>query len=231
MKLAVSEIFGPTFQGEGPSLGRQATFLRLGGCNLACSWCDTPYTWDWQNYDPKVEMTGMTLTEVEAELDKHRTPLLVISGGEPMLQQDAIAELLARGLWQDEFGYHRVEIETNGTIEPKIPQGIQYNVSPKLISSGQPEEFTRFTPGILALYATQGAIFKFVVIRKEDFNEIENIVDIVGIDSDRVWIMPEGTEAETILWGLEELAEVVLERGWNLTPRLQTLIWGSARGK
>ena len=46
--LTVSEIFGPTFQGEGPFTGRAAVFLRLGRCNLDCKWCDTPYTWDWK---------------------------------------------------------------------------------------------------------------------------------------------------------------------------------------
>src|SRR5438046_5626962 len=59
--LVVSEIFGPTFQGEGPSLGRRCVFLRLGACNLHCRWCDTPYTWDWTGrngieYDPRQEL-------------------------------------------------------------------------------------------------------------------------------------------------------------------------------
>ena len=57
--LAVSEIFGPTLQGEGPSSGRRAMFLRLAGCNLSCSWCDTAYTWDWSRYDKKAEVTMM----------------------------------------------------------------------------------------------------------------------------------------------------------------------------
>src|SRR4029450_7825218 len=55
-ELVVSEVFGPTFQGEGPSVGRRAGFVRLGRCNLDCSWCDTPYTWDWERHDPAVEL-------------------------------------------------------------------------------------------------------------------------------------------------------------------------------
>ena len=50
--LVVAEVFGPTFQGEGPSTGQRAGFVRLGRCNLDCSWCDTPYTWDWERFDP-----------------------------------------------------------------------------------------------------------------------------------------------------------------------------------
>ncbi|MGH3922689.1 MAG: 7-carboxy-7-deazaguanine synthase QueE, partial [Pseudonocardiaceae bacterium] len=53
--LLIAEQFGPTFQGEGPSVGQQALFIRLSSCNLSCSWCDTPYTWDWTRFDPRVE--------------------------------------------------------------------------------------------------------------------------------------------------------------------------------
>ncbi len=64
MTLLVAEVFGPTFQGEGFSLGCRAAFVRLGRCNLDCgqgagaTWaCDTPYTWDWARYDPAVELS------------------------------------------------------------------------------------------------------------------------------------------------------------------------------
>ena len=54
--LVVSEVFGPTFQGEGPSSGQRAMFVRLGRCNLDCAFCDTAYTWDWTRYDPDAEL-------------------------------------------------------------------------------------------------------------------------------------------------------------------------------
>ena len=53
--LPLSEVFGPTFQGEGPHAGRRCAFVRLGGCNLSCEWCDTPYTWDATRYDLALE--------------------------------------------------------------------------------------------------------------------------------------------------------------------------------
>lgn len=116
--LVVNEIFGPTVQGEGRSLGRRCAFLRLGGCNLSCSWCDTPYTWDWTGagesgvaHDPRKELHRRPVEEVVAELLGFDTELIVISGGEPLGQQERliplVAALTARG--------KEIEIETNGT--------------------------------------------------------------------------------------------------------------------
>jgi hypothetical protein len=79
--LTVSEIFGPTWQGEGPTLGRLCTFIRLGACNLTCGanggWkCDANYTWDWTGitgtkFDPKVELRKMTSTQIIEEVRRH----------------------------------------------------------------------------------------------------------------------------------------------------------------
>src|ERR1700674_1282213 len=150
--LVVSEVFGPTFQGEGPSIGRRCSFLRLGGCNLHCSWCDTPYTWDWtgrngKKYDPKVELSRMSTADVMASLSATHTEMLVISGGEPLLQQRALLPLLEaaaeRGWW--------TEIETAGTIAPTIEtteRVSRFNVSPKLANSGNRLE-RRYVPTAL----------------------------------------------------------------------------------
>jgi len=124
--LVVAEVFGPTFQGEGPSAGRRAMFLRLGRCNLDCTWCDTPYTWDWSRFDPAIELHQRSVEDVMGELDGIGADLLVITGGEPMLQQRNLPPIVsgahARG-W-------RVEVETNGTIAP--PAGLDWVcVSPK----------------------------------------------------------------------------------------------------
>src|SRR3954451_15026034 len=81
-ELVVSEIFGPTFQGEGPSIGRRCGFVRLGRCNLACTWCDTKYTWDWSQYDPSVELHRRSVDDIVDAVAAMDVPMVVITGGE-----------------------------------------------------------------------------------------------------------------------------------------------------
>ena len=222
--LVVSEVFGPTWQGEGPSAGRRAGFVRLGRCNLSCRWCDTPYTWDWERFDPAAELTPRSVASVLEELAGMAVDLVVITGGEPLLQQRRLAPLVescaARG-W-------RVEVETAGTIAPALVGVSAWNVSPKLAHSGMAVERRRKPDVLRAFQATGRAAFKFVAVEAGDLDEVAALVDECGLTE--VWIMPEGTDAETVTRRLAELAPSVLRRGWHLTSRLQVLIWGDQRG-
>lgn len=224
--LVVSEVFGPTLQGEGPSAGQAAGFVRLGRCNLACQWCDTPYTWDWESHDPAAELTTMAVDDVLARLDAMDVNLVVVTGGEPLLQQRHLPPLLegarARGL--------RVEVETAGTLAPTLDEGLvdRFNVSPKLANSGMAVE-RRYRPDVLRAFQAGGrAVFKFVVAEPADLDEVDAIVAECGLGP--VWVMPEGTDAATVLARMQELAPHVVARGWNLTPRLHILLWGDRRG-
>jgi 7-carboxy-7-deazaguanine synthase len=227
VRLAVAEIFGPTFQGEGPSMGRRCSFLRLSGCNLRCAWCDTPYTWDWSAYDPAAERTLIDLSSVDAVLAGHGTDMLVVSGGEPLLQQRRLLPLLqrvaARGV--------RIEVETAGTVAPldAVHDAVaQFNVSPKLSNSGNAVQ-RRYRPVVLdALQAGGRSVWKFVAVSVADLDEIESLVQRHQLAP--VYVMPEGTSAEVVLARSRELADAVLARGWNLTSRLHVLLYGNRRG-
>jgi 7-cyano-7-deazaguanosine (preQ0) biosynthesis protein QueE len=226
-RLAVAEVFGPTFQGEGPSMGRRCSFLRLSGCNLRCTWCDTPYTWDWSRYDPAAERTMLDVPAILDTISGHGTDMLVVSGGEPLLQQRRLVPLLAllaeRGM--------RIEVETAGTVSPlaEVTAAVaQLNVSPKLRSSGNPQA-RRLRPAALAdLQATGKAAWKFVAVDAGDVDEIAELVARFGMSP--VYVMPEGTSAEVVLERSRELAGPVLARGWNLTSRLHVLLYGNRRG-
>ena len=230
--LIISEAFGPTFQGEGPSLGRRCSFLRLGGCNLACSWCDTPYTWDWSgrngaSYDPQVELRRLSVDEVWSDLRARGAQMLVVSGGEPLLQQDSlipVLELCRNAGW-------RVEVETAGTVAPvfRVAQLVdQFNVSPKLANSGNQLTRRHRPEAIDALAATGKAIWKFVVVETADLEEVGQFVDKHQLQP--VYIMPEGVTAEAVVGRSLELADGILARGWNLTSRLHVLLYGARRG-
>jgi 7-carboxy-7-deazaguanine synthase len=257
--LRVSEIFGPTIQGEGPGTGHRAVFLRLSGCNLYCHWCDTPYTWRFTNkhphdgdkmYDQSKEMVRMPFVHVMNSLIDHGlsgNTTLVITGGEPLLQHFGIEQLITM-IQMDEIGVSwkgRIEIETNGTqmplVSPPRPRPIQYNVSPKLANSGIPIHL-RLNPMVIrefvhlnhpypgAFVPAQKAIFKFVVTSVEDFAEIDLFTKMYEIENHDVYIMPEGIDRDVINVRLISLVEEVIRRGWNLTTRLHVQIWGNRRG-
>ncbi len=232
LRLAVAEMFGPTFQGEGPSIGHRCSFLRLSGCNLTCAWCDAPFTWDWTGitghaYNPNEERQLLDVEAVLGWITAQGTDMLVVTGGEPLLQQRPLAPLLGRcaGLGL------RVEIETAGTVAPldTITEHVtQFNVSPKLDNSSNPL-IKRLRPEALdRLQATGKAVWKFVVTQPGDLHEIASLVSAHQLSP--VWVMPEGIDPDTVLRRSRELVDHVLARGWNLTSRLHILIYGNRRG-
>lgn len=221
--LAISEMFGPTFQGEGPSAGHCASFLRLARCNLDCVWCDTPYTWDWTRYDPKVEVEKAAVEDIADWFRAQHTPLLVITGGEPLIQRTGL-DVLVGSIPMATL----VEIETNGTLPPLETSIASYNVSLKLAHSGVPPEKAIVPASILALQATGEARWKFVCRNEDDLAEVDALV--ARFDLDDIWIMPEGTDRATLLQRATELAPHVLARRWNLTGRCHVDLWGGERG-
>ena len=155
---------------------------------------------------------------------------LVVTGGEPLLQQQPLASLLSKlKKRKDCF----VEIETNGSVRAsEALQGLvdQWNVSPKLESSGN-SVYSREKKECMNSFALLGnAFFKFVVQTKDDLEEVESLVRRYSIRPSKVILMPEGTEAailrERTIW----LSEICENRGYRLTPRLHILLWGNKRG-
>ena len=234
--MPVSEIFGPTVQGEGRSLGVPAIFVRLGGCNLACDWCDTPYTWDWTRFEAKKEIRMLTQQQVTRHVLDLRgdaaVSLVVITGGEPMLQQKRLPDVLNV---LSAYGF-RVEIETAGTIAPAgfSMFGAHYTVSPKLAHSGNPRE-KAIRPHVLRDFALMGdkVTFKFVVKEPSDFEEVDDLMGegpLFDVPHSRVYIMPEGTDPKELAQRTREILPEVYKRGYRLTPRLHVSLWGDARG-
>lgn len=228
--MRVSEVFGPTIQGEGPSTGVPASFVRLYGCNLDCVWCDTPFTWDTKGklgvvYERDAESRSVDVVELLPTIPDAR--LLVISGGEPLIQRKAVYELAGRALMSKRF--EAVEVETNGTQSPLVPlHGLSYNVSPKLHHAQTSKPGIR--PEVLEQFLDRPAVFKFVCASRPDLVEVDRIVEEVGIPADRVWIMPEGKTAEDVSYRGHRLVDQIVGRGWNVATRLHVTLWGDRRG-
>ncbi|WP_417322514.1 7-carboxy-7-deazaguanine synthase QueE [Erythrobacter aureus] len=230
------EIFA-SVQGEGPSMGMPVSFMRLSRCNLACVWCDTAYTWrfegdnrphrDGQTYDRKANQVTLGEDEVAARIMALGQNRLVITGGEPLLQAPALAKLL------DLLPDIGVEIETNGTTKapPRLDIRIdQFNVSPKLAHSRNPAELA-LLPERLDAYATDPrAWFKFVIAEPSDLDEVLALRERYRFRPDHVFLMPEGTDSETLRAREKWLAPLCVEHGFRMSDRLHIHLFGDTRG-
>jgi len=203
-------------------------FVRLGHCNLVCEWCDTPYSWDPRRFDLSQELTELAVSDVVDQVCGERCDLVVITGGEPAMQPRP-AERLATAIRAR--GKH-VELETNGTrlLGPLEALCRLVVVSPKLANSGMPERLRLRYPVLEHLAGLDSAAFKFVVTNVADLDEVKVIVDRVAIRDDKIWIMPEGTEADCVTNLMRQLADEVAQRGWSLGGRLHIQLWGGLRG-
>lgn len=228
--LVVNELFGPTFQGEGTSQGRLARLLRLFGCHLSCEWCDTPQTWDRRRHDLAAEQRHLGVADVLDWLADGPSGLLVITGGEPLLQQQALEPLLTA--INDAGLSTEIEVETSGTVAPTpaiVDAVTRFTVSPKLANSNLLAR-QRIRPAVLRQFVLSGkASWKFVVQCPEQLAEVGDLAAEYQLDP--VWIMPEGTDSTTVLDRMRLLADPVLARGWNLTSRLHILLWENARAR
>lgn len=229
--LVVSEVFGPTLQGEGPHAGQPVGFIRLGGCNLHCSWCDTAYTWDASRFDLRMELGRRSVDNILDHVRGMGVDRVVISGGEPLLHQDqpGWGELLRR-LDRDGIA---IDVETNGTINPVSSPVDLFVVSPKLAHSGDPLDL-RINPAALDTFAalatyTNRAVFKIVCTTTDDVREAAALVDRLGVPIEFLWVMPEGTSADTL--ARPDIAEAAIAVGANFTTRLHTLLWGQERAR
>jgi 7-carboxy-7-deazaguanine synthase len=226
--VKISEIFY-SVQGEGMLTGAPSVFVRTSGCNLRCTWCDTPYT----SWAP--EGMAMDLAHIVAEVLRHPAAHAVVTGGEPMIQP-AIVELteLLHGA-----GLH-ITIETAGTVWAPVTCDLM-SISPKLANSTPREreggrwaamhERLRQQPDIvhrlMAEYAYQ---LKFVIAAPADMEEVERVIDRVDADRSRVVLMPEGTDTATLSERGRWLVEICKQRGYRFSPRLHVMLWGNRRG-
>lgn len=230
------EIFA-SLQGEGPSQGKPCAFVRLSRCNLACTWCDTPYTWHFTGdnrphrqgevYDRPTNQVTLSESEVAERIAALGQARLVVTGGEPLLQGPALARLLAL------LPGVTVEVETNGTVAPHPaldPLVAQYNVSPKLAHSGNAPDLALPAERLDAWAADPRASFKFVIATPGDVDEVLALAARHAIPHARIWLMAEGTDVATLEAREQWLAPMCISHQMTLSKRLHIQLFGDTRG-
>jgi len=239
------EIFH-SIQGEGVSLGVPSIFIRSSLCNLHCQWCDTDYTWNWENtpwpherdaepgyqkFNPADHILEISPEEVAQRVTAYPCQNIILTGGEPLLQQPAWIDLLKhlRNIDSD----YRFEVETNGTLKPSAEFDAlisQYNVSPKLSNSGNTREL-RIAPTALAFFATsEKTWFKFVIAAPSDLEEVTALIKEHNLPKNRILLMPEGRTEQVLQQRRLWLADICRDQGFRYSDRLHIQLWGSKRG-
>jgi 7-carboxy-7-deazaguanine synthase len=245
--MKIAEVFY-SIQGEGMLAGVPSVFIRTSGCNLRCTWCDTPYTsWRPEGVERSVE-------DLVRAVQQYPAAHVVITGGEPMLTAEVV-ELTKR---LKEAGCH-ITIETAGTMHQPVICDLM-SISPKLANSTPLEreagrwaaqhERLRYQPEVLKrLIAEYPYQLKFVVSSLQDLDEIHKILAELAlpdgevesrdpkradassrIGPSRVILMPEGTSSSALRDKGQWIAEICKREGFRYGPRLHIDIWGDKRG-
>lgn len=230
--LSVCEFFS-SIQGEGLLIGMPATFVRLSGCNLHCSYCDTKY---------HVEKEAIGFDALLAQVRRLRNRHIVWTGGEPLIQWEGLKEAIKK------LGYeYEHHLETNGVCSLESNHAFHFSsiaVSPKLKSSGQvldvDEIVERWVELVRHSYGRVNVFFKFVISNEEDRAQLGELIQ--GWTSKApfpvpIVLQPQTEEPDwkhefnkTIHWATKEPP-------WNtepdirLMPRWHMLLWGKERKK
>ena len=228
--MKLSELFY-SIQGEGKLVGVPSVFVRASGCNLRCTWCDTPYA----SWEP--EGDDVPVAEIVRRVAAHGPRHVVLTGGEPMIMPD-VAELCAAL----KAAGHHVTIETAATVWKDVPYDLA-SLSPKLSNSTPTEraggrftaahERQRLNLDVIQRFIDTAPEFqlKFVVAAERDVAEMEQVLG--KLDDWRpaeVLLMPEGTDAATLAERTGWVSEVCKSKGYRFCPRLHVMMYGNKRG-
>ncbi len=236
--IRVSEIFGPTIQGEGALTGVPTVFVRMGGCDYRCSWCDTLYAVDSSFRDKWKPMSAEAIMTEVAALSAGKPILVSLSGGNPAIQP--LGGLIDMG---HEQGF-RFALETQGSVAKDWFSKLDnLTLSPKPPSSEMETNWDILSDCVSSAGPDTETIMKVVVFDDADYayakevhrrhpqlqmylqpgnhtpgtiEEEEPTIDMIGVMDRMRWLI-----------------DKVVEDGWfevTVLPQLHVLIWGNERG-
>lgn len=228
--MRISEVFY-SIQGEGKLMGVPSVLVRASGCNLRCTWCDTPYA----SWNPEGE--DLPVDEIVQRVRAFDSRHVVLTGGEPMIMPDIVnlcAQLKKEG--------HHITIETAATVFEPVAMDLA-SLSPKLSNSTPWErDGGRFAPAherqrinvpVIQRFIDEAPDFqlKFVVSDESDLQEIDALLrSLSGWQPSDVLLMPEGTDAGTLAGRAGWIGEICKRSGYRYCPRLHITLYGNTRG-
>lgn len=231
--IRVCEIFGPTVQGEGALMGQQTVFVRTGGCDYRCSWCDTMYAVDPQYAADWVAMSAQEIMDRVDHLTGGRPMMVTLSGGNPAMQP--LGPLLALG---HKRGY-RFALETQGSLARDWFADLDVlTLSPKPPSSGVVMDWDKLNVCIEAAQNKPQTCLKVVIFDEADYGYAQEVAQrypqfMIYLQVGNHAVDPnEHADIATLLQRLKWLAERFAQDQWDnacVSPQLHVLTWGNER--
>jgi len=234
MSLRIAEIFGPTIQGEGALIGEPTVFIRAGGCDYRCAWCDTLHAVDSAYRHEWAEMTPAAVWQRVRALSGGKPLTVSISGGNPAIQD--FSEVIALGQAE---GY-RFACETQGSVaRPWFAALDTLVLSPKPPSSGETPDWAAFRACLSEAAGGPRVVLKIVVFDEADYGWAK---EVAGQFPDLPLFLQPGNpevdpdqpvDLQAAAGRMEWLAGRATADKWfdvRILPQLHVLIWGNRRG-
>jgi 7-carboxy-7-deazaguanine synthase len=231
--IRISEIFGPTIQGEGALIGQSTVFVRTGGCDYRCAWCDTLHAVDSQYRDEWTPMSPHIIFNKVRDLSGGIPLMVSLSGGNPAIQN--LKPLIDLGKAD---GY-RFALETQGSIAQEWFADLDVlTLSPKPPSSKMNTDFDKLTACINAAGHKAKVVLKFVVFDDADYNYARQTASLypalpIFLQPGNAAPPPGAPDMNDLLNRGRWLAEKTLSDRWlgaTVLPQLHVLWWGNQRG-
>ncbi len=231
--IKISEIFGPTIQGEGALIGQPTIFVRTGGCDYQCSWCDTLYA---ARSEFRKTWTPMTTEDIFAEVEKlssHNPMMVTLTGGNPAIHP--LGDLIALG---QSKGY-RFAMETQGTIAQNWFADLDdLTLSPKPPSSGMKTDWSKFDDCLVSAANGPAISMKIVIFDDADYAYAKDAAARyphlpLYLQPGNATVAPQIADQQALQSKLRWLAERVQnDNNINaaVTPQLHVMMWGNQRG-
>ncbi|ARQ60079.1 UNVERIFIED_ORG: 7-carboxy-7-deazaguanine synthase [Rhizobium etli] len=236
--IRVSEIFGPTIQGEGALIGLPTVFVRTGGCDYRCSWCDSLHAVDSAYRDQWSPMSAEAIWQEVTKLSGGRPMTVSLSGGNPAIQP--LGPLIELGHSQ---GY-RFALETQGSVARNWFRDLDVLVlSPKPPSSGMSTNWGELGNCLRLTAGGPEIALKIVVFDDADYAFARQVgerypyIPLYLQPGNHTPPPPDDDDARIDIDGVMDrmhwLVEKVTVDGWfapRVLPQLHVLLWGNKRG-